>query len=753
MVSIGPSAFAAISSLNSVTIPDSVTSIGTSAFQYCNGLTNIAIGNGVASIGNNAFQNCNGLFNVTVGSGVTSIGSGAFGNCGYLVYVTIGSAVTSIGTSAFANCTGLVRINFQGNAPGNSTDSTVFSGDYDAFVYYLPGTTGWNQTFDGLTTMLWNLPSPYSYVTNNGAITITGYTGTNGIVTIPGAIYSAGPTNFLPVTAIGPSAFANCPTLVSVIFPNSITNFGSHAFSGCTNLLGAFFVTNAPSADSTVFSGDDNARAYYLAGTTGWGQTFGGIQTVLPPFILSVNTSGLTFKGYTGPGGGVSIPDMIGGLPVNNSGLTIKGYTGPGGAVFIPDTIGGLPVVNIGPAAFAFNGLLTSVAIPDTVTNIGIFAFWNCTNLATVTISTNVTSIGASDFDSCISLTSVVIPNSVTKVGGSAFQSCASLTNVTIGNGVATIGNGAFDACASLTRIMVDPQNMNFGSVDGALVNKSRNTLVQCPGGKTGIYTVPNSVVGIGSFAFDSSTGLTNITIPASVPSIGEWAFASCFGLTSLTIPNTVTNLGSYAFESCAALKSVTIPDTVTTIGYHAFDGCTSLTDATIGYRLTTIPSSTLSGSFSGCSSLTSIYLVSIWSAKTPFFVWNPTNEIATPTAYFLPGAVTNFITGLPMALWLPQVQSDDASFGFQANQFGFTINWASSGIVEVDACTNLAQAAWTPGGNHQPPQQQLILFQRPAVDQLSQPILPRHWICFTTINENHGFQREFQEAVRFHLD
>lgn len=39
------------------------------------------------------------------------------------------------------------------------------------------------------------------HTTNNGAITITGYTGTGGAVEIPGVI------NGLPVTRIGPSAF------------------------------------------------------------------------------------------------------------------------------------------------------------------------------------------------------------------------------------------------------------------------------------------------------------------------------------------------------------------------------------------------------------------------------------------------------------------------------------------------------------------------------------------------------------------
>ena len=34
-------------------------------------------------------------------------------------------------------------------------NSDVFDGDSAAIAYYLPGTTGWSATFDGLPTALW----------------------------------------------------------------------------------------------------------------------------------------------------------------------------------------------------------------------------------------------------------------------------------------------------------------------------------------------------------------------------------------------------------------------------------------------------------------------------------------------------------------------------------------------------------------------------------------------------------------------
>src|ERR1035441_6787802 len=91
----------------------------------------------------------------------------------------------------------------------------------------------------------------------------------------------------------------------------------------------------------------------------------------------------------------------------NSGTITITKYTGPGGAVTIPDTINGLPVTSIGDHAFDSCYNMTSVTIPNSITSIGNWAFQLCTTLTGVTIPDSVTHIGVFAFYNCTNLTSV----------------------------------------------------------------------------------------------------------------------------------------------------------------------------------------------------------------------------------------------------------------------------------------------------------------------------------------------------------
>jgi len=237
------------------------------------------------------------------------------------------------------------------------------------------------------------------------------------------------------------------------------------------------------------------------------------IAAVPEPVPIALRTQDFVYKGINGT-------------------VTVAGYTGPGGAVTIPNTIDGLPVTSIGDYAFYGPHGLTTVVIPNTVTNIGNFAFLD-SDLTEVTIPDSVITIGTMAF-SASHLTGAIIPNGVATIGSAAFQDCTSLSSATIGatnigkwafmssgltnvilsNGVLSIGGSAFRYCYSLTSV-----------------------------------TIPSSVVSLGELAF-YQCGLTNVTIGEGLVSIGDGAFATCNHLKAVYFQGSAPSAPSDIFDT-----------------------------------------------------------------------------------------------------------------------------------------------------------------------------------------------------------
>jgi len=207
------------------------------------------------------------------------------------------------------------------------------------------------------TVLLLGLPGPVQaqlleYAMTNGVVTITGSTGSGGLVTIPSRI------NGLPVVSIAGYAFEFCsPT--NVIIPNSVTNISDLAFIDCPSLTGL-----TVDASNLVYSSLD-------------GVLFDSTQTTLLAFPQ-------------GRGGSYTIPSSVKSL----------GYLAFGANLNLTDISIGTSVTNIGD--YAFNGCsgLTTVAMANGVISIGRGAFQGCSSLRSITIPGSVTRMGAGAFSS-----------------------------------------------------------------------------------------------------------------------------------------------------------------------------------------------------------------------------------------------------------------------------------------------------------------------------------------------------------------
>jgi hypothetical protein len=559
------------------------------------------------------------------------------------------------------------------------------------------------------------LNAQFTYVTNNGAITITGYYGPGGTLSIPGM------TNGLPVVAINSLSLGeHWPTATNLVIPQSVTNIGEYVIPSCTLLLTVNVDTLNPSyssVDGVLLNKTQTELLQYPRGRPG--------NYMIPNTVVNIRSN--AFNGYSVGTvlSGVTIPAEVSNIgdsafqyclnltnvimtpSITNIGRSAFANCGKLGSVVIPNSLVSIPVAmfdncsnltsvlipqsvrQIRSEAFRRCSRLRGITVPDGVTNIGRSAFFICSSMTNLTLGTNLLFIGGSAFEGCSKISIVLLPSALTTLENSAFANTA-ITNITIPGSVTNIGpQTAFRSCWGLTAIAVDSLNDFYSSADGILFNKDQTSLLQYPPGKAGSsYAVPDTVSRIGYGAFFSCAALTNISIPNSVTELGSFAFGFS-GLINLTIPESVITLGPYLFYWCRSLESVTVPSSVTLIPSGAFFFCTALTSITLPETISSMEGAV----FYYCYNLRAVH----FRGAAPSFGGDTFSSDCI--VYYLPGTTgwTAQFAGRPTAVWLPRADTDPATFGIHANQFGFTINWARGMSVVVEACTNLHNPEWSP--------------------------------------------------------
>ena len=153
----------------------------------------------------------------------------------------------------------------------------------------------------------------------------------------------------------------------------------------------------------------------------------------------------------------------------------------------------------------------------------------------------------------------------VTEIGKWAFKNCSGLTGFAIPSTIDTIQEGAFYGCSGFTGTL----DLSFSTV----VFKE-NVFRDCTGFTDLILPLFISEIPQGLFC--GCSGLTGtLVLPETVEIIGEYAFAKCSGYTGLVLPNGLREIREQAFSGCTGFTgNLVLPETVTHIKYGAFHDC-----------------------------------------------------------------------------------------------------------------------------------------------------------------------------------
>ena len=611
------------SSFTSLNIQEGVTSIGSAAFIQCYQLESIIIPNSVTRIEDYAFYECMSLKSIVIPSSVRSIGYSAFGYCYSLKSITALNPVpTTVSSNVFdyvnkTACTltvPTVAVSAYSTANEWKDFNPIVAGGY---LVKASANSAFLGTVSGNELPLYALNTVVSLnaVANDGC-SFLNWTTAKGEVVSATAAYSFAVTQDTVLTANFERAATThldvAGTLASRLTdPETVSRL---TVSGSIDARDIKFMRdNMPSLINLDIS--TASIAAYL-GTEGTHPS----ETVYPANEIP----NYAFHNPAIFAGKLSLKSVV--FPENLTGIRDYAFyncTGLTGELTIPQG-----VTTIGNSAFSgCRGLTGELTLPNSVRYIGDNAFSYCEGLTgELTLPNLVINIGNSAFSGCTGFTGkLIIPQGVASIGNGAFFVCRGFTGeLTIPNSVTTIGNNAFYGCDNLTSINVAEDNTNYSSIDGVLCNKEKTTLIKCPEGKAGTFTVPHSVTNIIENAFSSCRSLTSVNVvtdntaysstdgilynkekttlikcPAgkagdffilnSVIRIEDFAFAGCTNLTgALIIPAGVTRIGSFTFNGCSGLTSVIIPGSVTDIWDYAFAFCYGLNK--IRVRCTTPP-------------------------------------------------------------------------------------------------------------------------------------------------------------------
>ena len=444
---------------------------------------------------------------------------------------------------------------------------------------------------------------------------------------------------------VGVKAFYLDSNITKLTLPNTTKSIGNSAFRECTSVTEITLGTGLESIDSYAFYGNNSFTALILPnGFTTMGESaFEGCAKLTVAKLGESLTAvpAKAFKDCT------SLSEMI--VPASAETIGDQAFYNDSGLATITMKEG---LKTIGNEVFWNNSGLMTVTIPGSVTSLGTNCFYGCTNLTYLTFSEsdetltiNNTDGRSSKIDARLTSSSnqslknryndyfydcpirfitlgrnlsysyadskpFYEPGKINTVyrATAPFYNCSELRSVTIGPKVTNLNNHIFDNCKNLSMVSMNEtlQTVHayaFNECDalttitfpGSLLSLEDYSMSNCDMLQTITFKDGlNNPLTIGDFTFYNCTALTSAVLPSHLSSLGNNAFENCSSLTNMVFNEKDTykpnlKIGNNTFAYCSAINTLKFPERLVSIGNYAFAFCNNIKSLTFPAKLTSI--------------------------------------------------------------------------------------------------------------------------------------------------------------------
>ena len=426
-------------------------------FSNFRSLTNVSITDGT-EIPSNCFKDCISLQTYSIPSTLTTIGPNAFYNCQSLTEINIPEQITQISSSSFSSCTSATYINIPGSTLyiNYDNENSVFCENCNAVETFTS-----NAVLNGITFGQFPNLQTCSIVVD-GSIPDNTFKDCEKLssFSITGSYSSIGNYAFSnckllssfdpPYTleSIGNNAFENCESLYSIdLSSTSVQEISTSAFHNCFQLNYIYLPSTITTLSARCFANCsissielDESSSIYI-----------GDEAFANTNIYSFKITPLrTFGSSVFAHCGLSSVEFSDSVESISSGLFAYSRLTE---ISIPSSIS-----IIGSSAFSHCTDLNRVDFSNARTNSGLTtisdnAFEYCTHLSSITLPSTLNEIGEKAFYECTSLSSIDIPSNVGEIKSETFSGCSSLSSVTINGDIESVGNNAFSGCEELSTL------------------------------------------------------------------------------------------------------------------------------------------------------------------------------------------------------------------------------------------------------------------------------------------------------------